>query len=72
MLMYNHYSYDKILEEGLPDWKEPVYYLRRAKKMSFIECTIVIIIISIISHWIYLWSDYFGKQFNQVDETIPC
>ncbi|EDV26719.1 uncharacterized protein TRIADDRAFT_6336, partial [Trichoplax adhaerens] len=54
--------YDRILEDGLPDWKEPVYYLRRARKMSFIEFIIFMIFITTISHWIYLWSDYFGKR----------
>ena len=27
-------TYDSVLREGLPDWRQPVYYYRKARKLG--------------------------------------
>lgn len=54
--------YNKILENGMPDWRMPVYYFRRARKMSFLEISIAISIIATIGHYFVMWAQYFEHR----------
>ncbi|VDK54694.1 unnamed protein product [Anisakis simplex] len=54
-------AYDNILEFGLPDWRQPIYYLRRARKLSWIETTVVLLLISTITHYLMMWGAYIDK-----------
>jgi DnaJ family protein C protein 1 len=59
---YMREIYNDILENGLPDWKQPVYYYRKVKKMTFFEIMIVLFVISIIGQFLYGWAQYLEKQ----------
>ena len=60
------HRYDAILRDGLPDWRQPVYYYRRVRKMGIIELLLVIFLILTIGHYIVAWSIYLEKKFELV------
>ncbi|KAM3724852.1 Uncharacterized protein ACO02O_07965 [Dirofilaria immitis] len=57
-------EYDRILEKGLPNWKQPVFYYRRARKLSWFEGIIVLVIICSIGHYFMLWGAYIDKYLT--------
>ncbi|XP_031560501.1 dnaJ homolog subfamily C member 1-like, partial [Actinia tenebrosa] len=61
--------YDAILRDGLPDWRQPVFYYRRVRKMGFIEFFILLFFILTIGHFIVIWSIYLEKKF-EMEELI--
>lgn len=58
--------YDDILEHGLPDWRQPVFYYRRVRKMSNSELGLFLFIILTIGHFAVLWSIYLEKQLDEL------
>ncbi|KAK3715616.1 hypothetical protein QZH41_009608 [Actinostola sp. cb2023] len=56
--------YDGILRDGLPDWRQPVFYYRRVRKMGFIEFFILLFLILTVGHFIVIWSMYLEKKFE--------
>ncbi|XP_068670343.1 dnaJ homolog subfamily C member 1-like isoform X1 [Montipora foliosa] len=56
--------YDIILRDGLPDWRQPVFYYRRVRKMGLIEFMLLIFLILTIGHYIVAWSIYLEKKFE--------
>ena len=60
------FRYDGILRDGLPDWRQPVFYYRRVRKMGLIEFTLLIFLILTIGHYIVAWSIYLEKKFELV------
>lgn len=57
-------EYDRILENGLPDWRQPVFYYRRARKLSWFEGVVILVIISSIGHYFMLWGAYIDKYLT--------
>uniref|UniRef100_A0A915PYU5 DnaJ homolog subfamily C member 1 n=1 Tax=Setaria digitata TaxID=48799 RepID=A0A915PYU5_9BILA len=57
-------KYDSILENGLPNWKQPVFYYRRARKLSWFEAVIVVVIVCSIGHYFMLWGAYIDKYLT--------
>jgi len=60
------YRYDEILVNGLPDWRQPVYYYRRVRKMGVVELSILLMVILTTGHIITLWSIYLERRFEKV------
>lgn len=58
--------YDDILENGLPDWRQPVFYYRRVRKMSNSELGVFLCIILTVGHFAVLWSIYLEKQLDEL------
>ncbi|XP_072318289.1 dnaJ homolog subfamily C member 1 [Eucyclogobius newberryi] len=58
--------YDDILLHGLPDWKQPVFYYRRVRKMSNGELALLLCIICTIAHYTVLWSIYLEKLLDDL------
>jgi len=64
--------YEEILENGLPDWRQPIYYFRRVRKLTTIELSIAISIIISIGHYFVLWAQHFEKKLaieDRMDEV---
>ncbi|CAF0707013.1 unnamed protein product [Brachionus calyciflorus] len=61
--------YDKILEHGLPDWRSPVYYFRRVRKLSLYELFTTLSVIITIGHYFVLWAQHFEKKLT-LDDRI--
>ena len=62
--------YDIILRDGLPDWRQPVFYYRRVRKMGLIEFGLLIFLILTIGHYIVAWSIYLEKKFELVRKML--
>ena len=58
--------YDQILEHGLPNWRDPVFYFRRVRKMSILEIGTALAIIISIGHYFVLWAQYFETKLTLV------
>ncbi|CAB3998995.1 dnaJ homolog subfamily C member 1 [Paramuricea clavata] len=61
--------YDIILRDGLPDWRQPVFYYRRVRKMGFLEFLIFIFVIFTVGHFIIAWSVYLERKF-ELDDVL--
>ena len=59
--------YDQILEFGLPDWRQPIYYFRRVRKLNTSELAIAISIIISVGHYFVMWAQYFEKKLTLED-----
>lgn len=58
--------YDDILVNGLPDWKQPVFYYRRVRKMSNGELGFLLFLILTVGHYAVIWSIYLEKQLDEL------
>uniref|UniRef100_A0A8D0CE64 DnaJ homolog subfamily C member 1 n=1 Tax=Salvator merianae TaxID=96440 RepID=A0A8D0CE64_SALMN len=58
--------YDDILINGLPDWRQPVFYYRRVRKMSNAELALLLFIIVTVGHYAVVWSIYLEKQLDEL------
>ncbi|NXI46969.1 DNJC1 protein, partial [Galbula dea] len=58
--------YDDILLNGLPDWRQPVFYYRRVRKMSNAELALLLFIILTVGHYAVVWSIYLEKQLDEL------
>lgn len=58
--------YDRVLVEGLPDWRSAVYYYRRARKMSLLEIAIILIVVISVAQYLMAWGSYFEKYSTLV------
>lgn len=54
--------YDDILVNGLPDWRQPVFYYRRVRRMSNAELAFLLFLILTVGHYAVIWSIYLEKQ----------
>ncbi|KAK7600996.1 hypothetical protein V9T40_008437 [Parthenolecanium corni] len=56
--------YDNILENGLPDWRQAVYYYRRVRKMGMQEMLLILTIIISIGQYLVAWGSYLEQKFT--------
>ena len=63
--------YDEVLENGLPDWRHPVYYYRRVRKMGLAEMLIIVFTIVTIGQYIVSWAAYLEKKYI-VEEFVSA
>uniref|UniRef100_A0A671Z515 DnaJ homolog subfamily C member 1 n=1 Tax=Sparus aurata TaxID=8175 RepID=A0A671Z515_SPAAU len=59
-------TYDDILVNGLPDWRQPVFYYRRVRKMSNAELAFLLFLILTVGHYAVIWSIYLEKQLDEL------
>lgn len=55
-----------VLENGLPDWRQPIYYYRRARKMGMFELLGLLFGILSLGHYIVMWAVYAERKFTVV------
>lgn len=58
--------YDEVLINGLPDWRQPVYYYRKVRKYGFTESALVILITISVIHYAMLWAAFWEKKYEIV------
>lgn len=58
--------YDDVLLNGLPDWRQPVFYYRRVRKMSNSELFFLLFLILTVAHYTVLWSIYLEKILDEL------
>jgi len=64
------FRYDEILVNGLPDWRQPVYYYRHVRKMGLLEFAVLLTVILTVGHIITLWSIYLERRFEKVGTVV--
>ena len=58
--------YNHILQHGLPDWRQPVFYYRRVRKMGVVELGALLCVIITIGHYFVLWAVYLERRLALV------
>ncbi|XP_039296423.1 dnaJ homolog subfamily C member 1 [Nilaparvata lugens] len=61
--------YDNVLVNGLPDWRQAVYYYRRVRKMGLAEMTAILFVIISIGQYLVGWAAYLEKKYT-VEEYL--
>ncbi|XP_023243256.1 dnaJ homolog subfamily C member 1-like [Centruroides sculpturatus] len=61
--------YDLILQNGLPDWRQPVYYYRRVRKMSLWELSFFLFTLITLGQYLLAWSIYWEKKY-ELEEVL--
>ncbi|XP_076326282.1 dnaJ homolog subfamily C member 1 [Tachypleus tridentatus] len=62
-------KYDLILQNGLPDWRQPVYYYRRVRKMGLWELSIFLFVLLTLGQHLFAWSVYWEKKY-ELEEVL--
>lgn len=57
-------KYDKVLKEGLPNWKSALYYYRRMRKIGLYEGSAILFIIISIGQYLFAWAAYVEKKYT--------
>lgn len=55
--------YDSILENGLPSWKQPVYYYRVGTKLSSTQIAVFLVVLVCLADIILQWTSTLEKQY---------
>ncbi|VDK20224.1 unnamed protein product [Taenia asiatica] len=56
--------YDEALETGIPDWRTPVFYYRKLRKMSNVEIAALVSAVAITIHFATLWGLAIDKRWT--------
>lgn len=56
--------YDEVLKNGLPDWRQAVYYYRRVRKMGLVEMSVILFVIVTVGQYIVSWAAYLEKKYT--------
>lgn len=56
--------YDEVLKNGLPDWRQAVYYYRRVRKMGLAEMSVILFVLVTVGQYIVSWAAYFEKKYT--------
>ena len=51
--------YDRVLVEGLPDWRMPVFYMRRMRKVGLAEGVAYLLVFATVIQYAVKWASYF-------------
>jgi len=57
-------KYDKVLKEGLPNWKSALYYYRRVRKLELLEGSIIIFVIFTLGQYLFAWASFLEKKYT--------
>lgn len=60
--------YDRVLVEGLPNWRSAAYYMRKMRKMSSTEIIILLTITATTIHYCTMWGSYWEKKMILADQ----
>lgn len=58
--------YDDVLVNGLPTWRQPIYYYRKVRKFGFTESAMVIVVTVAVIHFAMLWAAYWERKYTIV------
>ncbi|XP_050331129.1 uncharacterized protein F54F2.9 [Bactrocera neohumeralis] len=57
-------KYNKVLREGLPNWKSALYYYRRMRKIGLYEGAAILFVIITIGQYLFAWAAYLEKKYT--------
>lgn len=64
--------YDKVLKDGMPDWRSALYYYRRYRKMGLAEMIGLVFVIFTVAQYIVSWAVYAEKKYTAVSLLTTC
>jgi len=56
--------YNRVLVEGLPNWKNPVFYYRRMRKIGLFEGVVYTLVLTSLIQYAMHWASYFERKFT--------
>uniref|UniRef100_A0A182W5R5 J domain-containing protein n=1 Tax=Anopheles minimus TaxID=112268 RepID=A0A182W5R5_9DIPT len=57
-------KYDKVLKEGMPNWKSALYYYRHVRKMGLVESAIILFVLTTVMQYFVAWAAYVEKKYT--------
>ncbi|XP_075155894.1 uncharacterized protein F54F2.9 [Haematobia irritans] len=57
-------KYNKVLKDGLPNWKSALYYYRRMRKIGLYEGAGILFLIITIGQYMFAWAAYLEKKYT--------
>nr|XP_040236270.2 uncharacterized protein F54F2.9 [Anopheles coluzzii] len=57
-------KYDKVLKEGMPNWKSALYYYRHVRKMGMAESAAILFVVITVMQYFVAWAAYFEKKYT--------
>ncbi|XP_076057448.1 uncharacterized protein F54F2.9 [Oratosquilla oratoria] len=63
-------QYDRVLVEGLPDWRSPIFYFRRVRKMSLMEIAAILTVVVSITQYLMAWGSYIDKKYTEEERLV--
>jgi len=64
-------EYDRVLVEGLPDWRMPAFYFRRMRKIGLAEGMLYLLVIATAIQYCMNWAAYYERSFT-ISENIAA
>lgn len=56
--------YDRVLVEGLPDWRMPAFYFRRMRKINLAEGLVYLFLIVTLCQYFVNWAAYWERKWT--------
>ncbi|XP_063232740.1 LOW QUALITY PROTEIN: dnaJ homolog subfamily C member 1-like [Bacillus rossius redtenbacheri] len=56
--------YNEVLRNGLPDWRQAVFYYRRVRKMGLAEMLVILSVLLTVGQYGVAWASYVEKKYN--------
>lgn len=60
---FNPFRYDEVLVNGLPTWRQPIYYYRKVRKFGFLESAMVLVVTVTVIHLAMIWAAYWEQRY---------
>ncbi|ETN67333.1 hypothetical protein AND_000861 [Anopheles darlingi] len=57
-------KYDKVLKDGMPNWRSALYYYRHVRKMGIVESAIIIFVVITVTQYLVAWAAYLEKKYT--------
>ncbi|KAH8237753.1 hypothetical protein KR038_011140, partial [Drosophila bunnanda] len=57
-------KYDRVLKEGMPNWKSALYYYRRMRKIGLYEGAFILFLIITVGQYLFAWAAYLEKKYT--------
>ncbi|KAH8315488.1 hypothetical protein KR074_006951 [Drosophila pseudoananassae] len=57
-------KYDRVLKEGMPNWKSALYYYRRMRKIGLYEGAFILFLITTVGQYLFAWAAYLEKKYT--------
>lgn len=64
-------KYDEVLANGLPTWRNPVFYYRRARKLGLLEMSLILSLVLTIGHYLCCWAAHWERKLTIVSNSKP-
>ncbi|XP_055606198.1 uncharacterized protein F54F2.9 [Uranotaenia lowii] len=57
-------KYDKVLKDGMPNWKSALWYYRRVRKVGLAEGAAIALLVATVMQYFIAWAAYAEKKYT--------